>query len=207
MRAIRSGLTMILLAAVTVATVLVLTAWRPTLNPFHTEESDRTGAAVVKSLTDMSEYHAASAHYEVVVDLEKDVKYVPSWISGERILYVGKGDVDAIVDFGELDERRVILSEDGTSVEVRLPAPTADKPTLDVENSYVADRDQGVVNKFKGSEIEREAQLRAIEQITATAAEEDALMKLARENTTAMLNGLFGSLGFTHVTITFDEPA
>lgn len=188
------------------AGVLALTAWKPTLNPFHEDEVDRTGPAVLQSLTEISDFHAASAHYEVVVDLERDVKFVPSWLNGERVLYVGKGDVDAVVDFAELDERRVSLSQDGQSVAVELPAPRVEAPVLDIENSYVADRNEGLVSRFKGSDLEREAQLRAIEQISEAATGTDQLTRLAEDNTSAMLNGLFGSLGFTDVTITFDKP-
>jgi hypothetical protein len=175
------------------------------LNPFEEKTVDRTGPSVLKSLTDLSEYHAASAHYETVVDLEIDNEHLPAVISGERVLYVGKGDVDAIVDFGELDERRVVLSEDGTSVTIRLPAPTADQPVLDLENSYVANHDEGLINKFSGSELEREAQLKAVEQMATAATGEGTLTDLAKENTSAMLRGLFGSLGYTNITITFDE--
>jgi len=175
------------------------------LNPFEEKTVDRTGPSVLKSLTDLSEYHAASAHYETVVDLEIDNENLPDWISGERVLYVGKGDVDAVVDFGELDERRVVLSEDGTSVTIRLPAPTADPPVLDLKNSYVANHDEGLINRFSGSELEREAQLKAVEQMTTAATGEGMLIDPAKENTTAMLRGLFGSLGYTDITITFDE--
>ena len=175
------------------------------LNPFEEKTVDRTGPSVLQSLTELSEFRAASAYYETVVDLKDDTNNLPDWISGERVLYVGKGDVDAFVDFGELDERRVDLSEDGTSVTVKLPAPTVDEPALDLETSYVADRDEGFINKFKGSDLEREAQLKAIEQMTTAATGEGKLIDLAKESTTAMLRGLFGSLGYTNITITFDE--
>lgn len=205
MKMLKTVVTMVFTAALMAVVVLALVAWKPAWNPFHEEEIDRTGPAVLQSLTEISEFHAATAHYEVVVDLENDVKYVPGWLNGERVLYVGKGDVDAVVDFGELDERRVTLSEDGTSATVELPAPTVDDPVLDIENSYVAQRDQGLVNRFSGSDVEREAQLEAMERISEAATGTDALTDLARENTVAMLRGLFGSLGFTDVTITFDD--
>ena len=175
------------------------------LNPFSEKTVDRTGPSVLKSLTDLSEYHAASAHYETVVDIEKDNGYLPDVLSGERVLYVGKGDVDAVVDFGELDERRVVLSKDGTSVTIRLPAPTVSKPVLDLENSYVASHDEGLVNRFRGSDLESEAQLKAVEQMTTASSGEGMLIDRAEENTSAMLRGLLEALGYTSITITFDE--
>ncbi len=191
--------------ALLVGVVLALTAWRPELNPFRDSTTDRTGASVLQSLTDLSEYHAASAHYETVVDIEEDGgRFVPDFLSGERVLYVGKGDVAAVVDFGELDERRIVLSEDARSVRVTLPQPTVDRPELDLENSYVVLHDEGLINRFRGSELEREAQLRAVEQMTAAAADEGLLLELARENTTSMLEGLFGALEYESVTVAFE---
>jgi hypothetical protein len=175
------------------------------LNPFSAKTVDRTGPSVLKSLTDLSEYHAASAHYETVVDIQEDNGFLPDVLSGERVLYVGKGDVDAVVDFGDLDERRIDLSKTGTSVTIRLPAPTVDKPVLDLENSYVASHDEGIINKFRGSELERDAQLKAVEQMTTASTGEGMLTDRAEENTRAMLRGLLGALGYTNITIAFDE--
>ena len=204
-RLVTSVVGVVAIVAVLVAAVGMLAGWRPSLNPFGEDTTDRTGRSVLHSLTNLSEYHAASAHYETVVDIDKDTKRLPDWVKGERLLYVGKGDVDAVVDFSELDERRVVLSEDGKSVTIRLPAPTAGKPTLDLATSYVAEHDEGLLNRFKGSDLEREAQLRAVTQMSATAASEDLLIDKAKANTTAMLRGLFGSLGYTDITVTYDE--
>ena len=41
--------------------------------------------------------------------------------------------------------------------------------------------------------------------MTAAATGEDVLTDQAKENTSAMLRGLLGSLGYTSVTITYDE--
>lgn len=183
----------------------LLTTWKPSLNPFTEETVDRTGSPVLESLTEIREFHAASGHYETVVDIEKDTRFLPDWVSGERVIYVGKGDVHGVVDFSELDESRIQVSEDGLSVTVRLPDPTVGEPVLDLENSYVVNHDQGLANKFRGSDLEREAQLTAVEQMTVAASDEGMLLDLARENTTAMLRGLLATLGFEDVTITFDS--
>lgn len=65
--------------------------------------------------------------------------------------------MEAVVDFSELNERRVDPSEDGTSVRVILPAPTVGKPQLDLETSYVANLDGGLIDGFKRSDIEQRA--------------------------------------------------
>ncbi|TIC84428.1 DUF4230 domain-containing protein [Nocardioides sp. GY 10127] len=172
--------------------------------PFQTTTIDRTGPSVLKSLTDLSDYHAASGHYETVVDLENDTSFIPSWVSGERILYVGKGDVDALVDFSGLGPDAVAVSSDRLSVSLTLPAPTLADPVLDVEDSYVADDDKGVATAFSGSDLEHEAQVKAIDQMAEAAAAEDSLTDLAETNTTDMLTGLLEALGFTDVTVTYE---
>lgn len=192
----------LLLAAVGGFSLLV--DWRPSLNPFVEEETDRTGPSVLQSLTEISEFHAASAYYETVVDLERDTRFVPDWVSGERVLYVGKGDVDAVIDFGELDERRVQVSDEDGAVTVRLPRPTVGDPTLDLEESYVVSFDRGITNRFRGSDLEAEAQRVAVEQMTHAADEGGVLLELAESNTVAMLEGLLTALGHEDVTISFD---
>lgn len=162
---------------------------------------------MLNRIVDLSEYHAASGYFEVVVDKENDSK-LPSWVKGERVLYVGKGEVDALVDFSELDERRIEVVEDGMSVSVKLPPPVLDEPALNLKESYVVEHSSGIASKFGGSDLERQVQLEAVERIADAAAAADVLDKTARENTVAMLRGLLGALGYANVTVIWDdEPA
>ncbi|ANS79685.1 putative secreted protein [Serinicoccus hydrothermalis] len=181
----------------------LLTDWRPSLNPFVEEEIDRTGPSVLQSLTEISDFHAASAYYETVVDLERDTRFVPGWISGERVLYVGKGTVDAVVDFSTLDERRVQVDEESGAVRVRLPEPSVGDPVLDLEESYVVSVDRGITNRFRGSDLEQEAQRVAVAQMSEAAEGTGPLVELAESNTIAMLEGLLEALGHEDVSVTF----
>src|SRR5689334_25093111 len=88
---------------------------------FGTQTHDRSGPALLKSITDMSRYDAASGNFQVVVDLEKDDKYLPDAIRGTRTLYVGAGTVDAYVDLGKLGRQDVTVNGDRTSATLRLP--------------------------------------------------------------------------------------
>lgn len=178
--------------------------YRPSWLPFTEETIDRTGPSVLESLTEISEFHAASGYYETVVDIEKDTRFVPGWISGERVLYVGKGTVHGVVDFSDLGEDNVTVSDDGTMAAITLPTPTVGTPVLDLENSYVVSHDQGIVNRFRGSELEREAQLKAVEQMEIAAAGEGMLLDVAKENTASMLRGLLGALGFNQISVSFE---
>ena len=69
---------------------------------FGTETRDRSGPALLQSIQDMSRYDAASGNFQIVVDLEKDAKFLPDAVRGTRTLYVGAGTVDAYVDLGKV---------------------------------------------------------------------------------------------------------
>lgn len=181
-------------------------------NPFGSETVDRTQPALLQSLADLSEYHAATGNFQVIVDTEKDTRFVPSFIRGERTVFVAGGSVDAIVDFSQLDERSIQVSPDRTAVTIVLPAPTVAEPTVDPENSRVVSRDRGVLDRI-GSAFsdnptsERPLVIAAQGKMREAAAASDLRAK-AEENTRRMLEGLTRALGYTSVNVSFNpSPA
>jgi hypothetical protein len=168
---------------------------------------------VLRSLEDLHEYHAASAHFEVVVDLEKDTPYVPSPISGERVLFVGVGEVDAVVDFARLEDGALTVSEDRRSVDITLPHPTLSEPRVDPDHSYVVARQSGAFQRFGdlfggGNDDSQQLFQAAADKMSAAATEDGSVLPLAEQNTTNMLKGFLGALGFTNVTVAYeDNPA
>jgi hypothetical protein len=179
-------------------------------NPFGTETVDRSGPAVLQSLRDLQEYRAASGHFEVIVDLEKDTK-LPSGVLGERILFVGVGDVEAGVDFSGLDEGAVQVSNNRRTATITLPRPQLSEPRLDLDRSYVYDRSQGVLNEIgllfeDERNTEREVYLLAEQKLAAAARDGSGVIARAETNTREMLTSLLRSLGFERVTVRFAAP-
>ena len=203
----------LLLVVVLVALALVIAlgtrllgAW-PGL-PFGSEQVDRSTPSLLTSLADLEEYHAATGTFQVVVDLERDVRFVPSLVSGERTTFLATGSVDAIVDFTGLDGSAVEASEDGRSVTFSLPPARLDEADVDLENSRVLSRERGVLDRVGGlfsdnPTSEREVAALAKDKLDAAAAESD-LRRRAEENTRDMLTGLARSLGYTDVVVEFD---
>ncbi|HUP24648.1 MAG TPA: DUF4230 domain-containing protein [Thermoanaerobaculia bacterium] len=177
-------------------------------NPFATETVDRTGPAVLEALEDLSEYRAATGHFEVILDVEEDAPFLPSALRGERTLFVAVGSVEATVDFAGLDDEAVYVSEDRSAVVIRLPAAQLGDARVDPESSYVFERRRGLLDRL-GSVFsdnptsERELYLEAEERL-AEAAEETDLLPLAEANTRNMLETLLRSLGFTDIRIAFE---
>jgi hypothetical protein len=176
-------------------------------NPFSSRTVDRTQPALLQAMEDLSNYEAAAGNFQVLVDTEKDAKFLPSFIRGERTVYSAAGTVDASVDFSSLDAQSVVVSEDRRSVTISLPPPTLSDPHLDLDQSQVVSRDRGLLDRL-GSVFsdtptgERELQLAAQEKMKAAAAASD-LSARAETNTRKMLESLLGNLGFTSVTVSF----
>jgi hypothetical protein len=147
----------------------------------------------------------------VIVDVEKDTKFVPAVIRGERVLFVAVGEVDAGVDFTNLDHDAVDVSDDRRSVELTLPAAEFFDVSIDPEKSYVYDRDRGLIDRvaslFQDNPTsERELYVLSEQKLRSAAQNDSGLLDRAQRNTRQMLTGLMRALGFTNVQITFVEP-
>ncbi len=174
--------------------------------PFQTRTVDRSQPALLKSIEGLSEYHAAVGNFEIVLDVEQDVDWVPSFLAGERSLFVAAGTVDAYVDFGGFAEGDLALSDDGKTVSIRLPEPRLDKPNLDQKRTYLFSQERGVLNRINDALSTKDQQsLYALaEDKLASAAKESELTRQAGANTRTMLTGMFDALG---MTVTFvDAP-
>lgn len=203
-----TGLVVLALAAVGVVFFLGrLGSLLPSLdNPFRTETVDRSRPAVLESMRDLREYHAATGHFEVIVDVEKDTRFVPAAIKGERVLFVAVGDVDAGVDFGGLLGDAVEV--DGKSVRVTLPPARFFDARVDPRRSYVYDRDRGVIDRvasiFRDSPTgESELYALAEDRLAAAARQGSGLLPRAERNTRAMLESLLRALGFERVEVRY----
>ena len=184
--------------------------WLPD-RPLGQDVVDSSTPPLVLALEDLSEYHAATGTFQVVVEREVDTRYVPSVISGESVSFLATGTADAYVDFTGLDAGRVTLSPDGTSATIALPAPRLGEVRIDPAASRVLDRDRGLVERVGdalGDNPVDDSELYALaEDRLATAATQSDLRERAETNTRDMLTGLARSLGVQQVEVTFDEPA
>lgn len=175
-------------------------------NPLAEKTIDRERPALMLALSDLSDYHAAKGSFQVVVDLERDTPWVPSFVKGERTTYLALGSVDGLVDFRALGADAVQV--DGGSVVITLPPPRLGEAEVDLRDSRVVARDRGAVDRFTGAfsdspTSERDVARLAEKKLAAAAAESD-LLERAEENTRTMLTGLARSFGYTDVTVRFD---
>jgi hypothetical protein len=198
----------VVLAAIVTAGVVAVSAFR---HPIKTVTVDRTPPVVLTRLQDLAEYKAASGSFEVLVDIEKDVKYVPAALAGERTFFVGIGTVDAVVDFSALDAAHVTAAADRSTATIVLPRARLQPANVDPQQSHVVARNRGLFNRVSGAfsenpTSEQELYVQAAAKIT-DAATATGLQTKAEDNTRAMLTQLLNQLGFQHIEIRFDGPA
>lgn len=200
--------------AAATATVLVggfaaLVALLPQVsNPFEESEIDRSQPVLLQSIQDLSRYEAAAGNFQVVIDLEKDVRFLPSWVRGERTLFVAAGTVNAYVDFSAIDDGTIQIS--GEAAQITLPAPALDRTNLDSERSYVFAQERGLLNRIESLFSDNPGEQRELyvlaEQKIQAVAQESGIIARAEQNTRSMLVGMLRSLGYTSVTVTFEQP-
>jgi hypothetical protein len=200
------------LSAVVLVLVVLFAGLRLSLLPglrdvFREDTHDRSGPTLLKSIKDISRYDAASGNFQVVVDLEKDARFLPDALRGTRTLYVGAGTVDAYVDLGKIGEKDVTVNEDRTSATLRLPHAALGKPALDPDHSYAVSKQRGLLDRLGDIFSDNPNDERAVQRLAARhigdAAKDSRLTARAEENTTSMLKGLLGSLGFKEVEVTY----
>jgi Protein of unknown function (DUF4230) len=89
---------------------------------------------LLKSITSLSRYEAASGSFEVVVDLTKGTP-LPSFIEGSETLFIGQGTDVAYVDFSQLNSQAIKVSANRTAVTVKLPKAHLEPAVLNVSQS------------------------------------------------------------------------
>ena len=181
-------------------------------NPLTVTTVDRSAPPVLKALEDLKEYRAATGHFEVIVDVEKDAKYFPSFLKGERTLFVAAGSVDGVVDFNALTPDAVTMSEDRRTVSLTLPHARLGAVRVDPSKSYVYQNSRGALDRigdvFSNTPGGEQEFYKLAEAKIVTAAEgTDGIVAKAEVNTTEMLTSLLKTLGFTDISIVYADTA
>jgi Protein of unknown function (DUF4230) len=200
-----------LVAAVVAIIVLLVVASAVHLlpqlrDPFRTTTTVRSQPPLLKSITSLSRYEAASGEFQVVVDLSKQTAFLPSFIAGSQTLFIGVGTDIAYVNFAQLKGSSIRVGA-GHAVTVTLPHAQLEPAVLNVHQSYVFAEQQGLLNRvagfFSGNPNGQQQVYVLAQQRIENAARASALVADAQRNTTAMLDSMLTSLGFRHITVSY----
>jgi hypothetical protein len=175
-------------------------------NPFAEKTTITSQPVLLKSITALSRYEAASGTFQVVVDLSQH-SLLPSFLQGSDTLFIGQGSDIAFVNFSLLKGKAIQVSPDRSAVTITLPPAQLEPAVLNVKQSYVYAQQQGLLNRignfFGGNPNSQQQVYIAAQQKIETAARHSPLLAEAEHNTRGMLQGMLGSLGFRHITVNF----
>jgi hypothetical protein len=202
--AVAAAVAAVIIAVIVLSAVHLLPQLR---NPFAESTTVRSQPALLKSITALSRYEAASGSFQVVVDLSKRTAFLPSFIEGSDTLFIADGTDIAFVDFSRLNGKAIRVSSGHAAVTVHLPDAQLEPAVLNVRQSYVYAQQQGLLNRignfFSGNPNSQQQVYILAQQKIQAAASQSPLIAQAQKNTTSMLTGMLRSLGFKRVSVDF----
>jgi Protein of unknown function (DUF4230) len=170
----------------------------PVIGPLLEDRPPRTttGPVVVEGIQELDQLATVRWTESVLVTRESGGTDLERTLTGERVLLVATGDVEAGVSLAELGEDDVRV--DGEAVTIRLPEPEILFVSLDEEETRVYDRDFGPLNFRPDDGLVEEARDAALDKIEKGARDEDILDQ-AEQNTENSIRAFVTSLGFKEV--------
>jgi hypothetical protein len=177
--------------------------------PFAERTVDRTPPAILQALTDLHDYRAASATFDIVVDVEKDARWMPAALRGERKVMMARGSVDAGVDLDGLDASAVAVDPITKAITITLPHASVRRPALDLASTRMVVHQRGLLDRI-GSAVgsapsSDKPMLSLAETKLADAARASDVTTRAEQNTRAMITALVNGLGHANVRVMFAD--
>ena len=155
---------------------------------------------IIRQVRNLSRLETASYTIEKVITAESG-QGAFAFLFGDRLILVAHGQVIAGVDLGKMEEGDIMVTADGTVV-VALPPAEVLVVTLNNQESYVFDRDTGLIGMNPALETEAR---RAAEEEILNVALEDGILEIAQQNAETYVRNLILALGFHNVI--FAQPA
>ena len=171
----------------------------PLIGPLLQERPARTTTSpvVVEGVRELDQLATVRVTESILVTRESGSENaLDRLFSGEKVLLVATGDVEAGVDLSEVGEEDVRVEDE--TVAIRLPEPEVLSASLDEEKTRVYDRDYGPLNLRPDDDLVEEARAEAEERIEA-AARENGVLKTAETNAEGSIGAFVRALGFEEV--------
>jgi Protein of unknown function (DUF4230) len=170
----------------------------PIVGPLLGEKPPRTttGPVVVEGIKELD--HLATVRWteSVPVTRETGGDILERLFSGEKVIVIATGEVEAGVDLGDVEKDDVAV--EGDSVTIDLPEPEILSVSLDEGRTRVYDRDFSPLNVRPDDDLVEMARLRAVEKIEA-AARENEILETAERSAEDSIRAFAATLGFDEV--------
>ncbi len=170
----------------------------PIVGPLLGEKPPRTttGPVVVEGIQELDQLATVRWTESVPVTRETGGGILDRLFSGEKVIVIATGKVEAGVDLGDISKDDVSVG--GDSVSIDLPQPEILSASLDEEKTRVYDRDFSPLNMRPDDQLVEEARLRAVEKIKG-AARENEILDTAEKNAEDSVRAFVTTLGFEEI--------
>ena len=170
----------------------------PIVGPLLGEKPPRTttGPVVVEGIQELDQLATVRWTESVPVTRETGGDVLDRVFSGEKVIVIATGKVEAGVDLGDIGEDDVSVK--GDSVTIDLPPPEILSVSLDEEQTRVYDRDFSPLNVRPDDDLVEDARLQAVEKIEG-AARENEILDTAEHNAEDSVRAFVTTLGFEKV--------
>lgn len=164
-------------------------------NPFRmTTRATATGPVVLERVQQLQRLETCRYNGNVIVE-GKTQSWLPTWMAGDRMLFVGRGEVVAGVDLTSLTPSDIRVQ--GSTVTLKLPETQILHTRLDNHQSQVYERRSGFLSG-PDHQLETRVRVEAEEKIRQ-AAVENGVLGTARSHAQTALRGHLETLGFRDV--------
>ena len=170
----------------------------PIVGPLLGEKPPRTttGPVVVEGIQELDQLATVRWTESVPVTRETGGDILDRLFSGEQVIVIATGNVEAGVDLGDIHKDDV--SVNGDSVTIDLPEPEILSASLDEEMTRVYDRDLSPLNIRPDHQLVEEARLQAIQKIKGVARENE-ILDTAQQNAEVSIRAFVTTLGLDDV--------
>lgn len=158
---------------------------------------------VVLGIRELNELATVEQTIQAIVIEEENERIfsqpLPEFLTGEKLLLVAVGEVEAGVDLDELDRDDVRVV--GKTVTIDLPQARILDSSLSEEDTSLYDRDRGLLKPGGNDELIEEARRDALDEIQEEAKNND-ILEQAQNNAEDSIRTLVTSLGYDEVQFT-----
>ena len=171
----------------------------PLIGPLLQERPARTTTSpvVVEGIRGLDQLATVKVTESIIVTRESaSDNALDRLFSGEKVLLVASGNVEAGVDLSAIGDNDVRVEND--TVTLRLPDPEVLSANLDEENTRVYDRDYSLLNLRPDDDLVEEARTTAEDRLEAAAREND-ILETAETNAEDSIRAFVTTLGFKKV--------
>lgn len=164
-------------------------------NPFGlTGRVGATGPVVVEQVQRLQRLETCRYQGQVIVEGENK-GLLPTWLAGDQMLFVGRGEVVAGVDLANVTKTDVQV--EGARVAIRLPAAEILHASVDSRASQVYERRSGILTG-PDQQLETRVRIEAEDRLRS-AALESGVLSTADQNARDTVRRQLELLGFREV--------